>query len=151
MKTAPHELSKEKQIAELRKKKAELYKMGAKFIVILLSLVCGLIAFIFLVYRDGPEGLRLLQESGQDLFTVEFGPVDILIIMTILLSSIWAAVDSSKIEYIKYESGISTSPVLLALGWMAAWIIIFPWYLIQRSKIINGTAELKEPKESENK
>ena len=149
METAPHELSKEKRIAELKKKKAELYKIGAKFIVILLSLVCVLIGFIFLINNFIAELSNVEVYEGQSnqssRFTVEFGPVEILIMMTILLSSIWAGNDSSKIEFEKYKSTISNGPFMITLGCLALWIVIFPWYLIQRSKIISGTAELKEP------
>jgi len=73
----------------------------------------------------------------------EFG-LFVYAIMLVLLSSIWAGYDSSKIEFEKYKSTISDRPFMIIIGCLALWIVIFPWYLFQRDKIINGLAELKE-------
>jgi hypothetical protein len=63
----------------------------------------------------------------------------------ILLSSIWAGIDSSKIELKKYKSGISYGPIVLTILCILLWIVAFPWYLVVRAKIKAGTAELKQP------
>jgi hypothetical protein len=62
----------------------------------------------------------------------------------VLITAIWAAIDSSKIRLKRYKSGISYGPVVLFLGFMLLWIIAFPWYLIVRHKIQTGTAILRD-------
>jgi hypothetical protein len=61
----------------------------------------------------------------------------------LLGTSIWAAIDSSKIDLYKYKSGIALKPVVLFIGCVLLWIIGFPWYLSMRYKIKNGLAQLK--------
>ena len=65
-------------------------------------------------------------------------------ITIILLSSIWVGIDSSKIELKKYKSGISYGPIVLTILCLALWIVAFPWYLVVRTKIKDGKAELKQ-------
>jgi hypothetical protein len=56
-------------------------------------------------------------------------------------TTLWAAIDSSKIELKRYRNGVG--PVaFFFLCWMA-WMIGFPWYLWMRHKILTGKAELK--------
>src|SRR5258708_25831234 len=62
----------------------------------------------------------------------------------VLITAIWAAIDSSKIHLKRYKSGISYGPVVLFLGFLLLWIVAFPWYLIVRHKILTGTAVLKD-------
>ena len=60
-------------------------------------------------------------------------------------TALWAAIDSSKIQFKKYKSSITTvGPVLLFLGVCVLWILFFPWYLSMRYKIKTGKAALKE-------
>jgi hypothetical protein len=59
-------------------------------------------------------------------------------------TAIWAAIDSSKIQLKRYKSGVSYGPIVLFIGFVLLWIIAFPWYLIVRYKIKNGTAVLKD-------
>ncbi|MCH2383080.1 MAG: hypothetical protein MK290_10245 [Pedosphaera sp.] len=73
-----------------------------------------------------------------------FTPVVLLFQIFILLSSIWVGIDSSKIELKKYKSGISYGPIVLTILCLALWIVAFPWYLVVRSKIKDGKAELKQ-------
>lgn len=61
----------------------------------------------------------------------------------IVITGIWAAWDSSKIELKKYKSGISYGPVVIFICHFFLWIIAFPWYLSMRYKIKNGLAQLK--------
>ena len=70
--------------------------------------------------------------------------INILLITILILSSIWAGIDSSKIELKKYKSGISYGPIVLTILCLALWIVAFPWYLVVRSKIKDGKAELKQ-------
>jgi hypothetical protein len=62
----------------------------------------------------------------------------------VLITAIWAAVDSSKIHLDRYKSGIAYGPVVLFFGVLLLWIIAFPWYLIVRDKIHTGTAILRD-------
>lgn len=62
----------------------------------------------------------------------------------ILLTAVWAAIDSSKLQLRRYKSGISYSPVILFLLFLLLWIVAFPWYLSMRYKIRTGKAVLKE-------
>ena len=73
-----------------------------------------------------------------------FTPVVLLFQIFILLSSIWVGIDSSKIELKKYKSGISYGPIVLTILCLALWIVAFPWYLVVRTKIKDGKAELKQ-------
>jgi len=68
----------------------------------------------------------------------------IVMTLVVLGTSLWAAVDSSKIDLYRYKSGISTKPIGIFLGCLLLWIIAFPWYLSMRYKITNGLAELKD-------
>lgn len=65
------------------------------------------------------------------------------VILTILLTAVWAAWDSKKIELAKYKSGISYGPVPLFILILLLWILAFPWYLSARYKIKNGLAQIK--------
>lgn len=60
------------------------------------------------------------------------------------VSAIWVAVDSSKINLKKYQSGISYGPGGIFFAVAVLWIVGFPWYLHVRYKIKSGLAELKE-------
>lgn len=70
-------------------------------------------------------------------------PFDVTWIM-VLGTSLWAALDSSKIQLKRYQSGISYAPVVLFLACALLWIVGFPWYLVMRYKIKTGAAVLKE-------
>ncbi len=63
--------------------------------------------------------------------------------LVVLGTTIWAAIDSKKLEFKKYKSAISYGPVVMFLVIGFLWIIAFPWYLHVRYKIKNGLAELK--------
>ncbi len=59
-------------------------------------------------------------------------------------TAIWASMDSSKIQLKRYKSGISYGPVVLFICFLMLWAVAFPWYLVMRYKIKNGTAILKD-------
>ena len=88
------------------------------------------------------------------LFTCGIATVAILflpngfIFLIVLATSIWAAVDSGKIELRKYKSGIAVKPAILFIGCLFIWIVVFPWYLSMRYKIKHGFAQLKDQYES---
>jgi hypothetical protein len=56
-------------------------------------------------------------------------------------TSLWAAIDSSKIQLKRYRHGVG--PVLFFFLCCWWWVIGFPWYLWMRNKILTGAAELK--------
>jgi hypothetical protein len=58
----------------------------------------------------------------------------------VLGTSLWVAIDSSKIQLMRYKSGISSGPVVLFFACALLWIVGFPWYLSMRYKIKSGTA-----------
>lgn len=51
--------------------------------------------------------------------------------------AIWAALDASKMEVKKYQTALS-GPVGILFGTVLLWIIVFPWYLVVRQKIVAG-------------
>jgi len=59
-------------------------------------------------------------------------------------TSIWAGVDASKIELKKYKVGGPTGPAVTIIGCLLLWIVVFPWYLVNKGKIARGEAPLKE-------
>jgi hypothetical protein len=60
------------------------------------------------------------------------------------ITSLWAGIDSRKIELHRYKLGISCRPVALFCCCYLLWIFVFPWYLWARFKIKAGEAALKE-------
>ncbi len=62
------------------------------------------------------------------------------------ITSIWAAIDSNKIELTRYKLGGSWRPIVLFALCNLVWIIVFPWYLWARFKIKAGEAVLREEK-----
>jgi hypothetical protein len=67
----------------------------------------------------------------------------------VLLTALWASVDSQKLELKKYKSGVSYGPVALFFAIAFLWIFGFPWYLEMRHRIKHGQAKLKEQDNSE--
>lgn len=61
----------------------------------------------------------------------------------ILVTTLWAVIDSAKIHLKRYKSGISYGPVVLFVCMLLLWVVAFPWYLVVREKIKTGTAVLK--------
>jgi len=68
----------------------------------------------------------------------------LIVTAMILATALWAAIDSSKIELKKYQSGISYSPIVLFFAIALLSIVGFPWYLNVRNRIKTGTAVLKK-------
>lgn len=62
----------------------------------------------------------------------------------VLCSAIWAASDASKIEIKKYKTSLS-GPVAIFFGTLILWIIVFPWYLVVRQRVLAGEVPLKIP------
>ena len=71
-----------------------------------------------------------------------------LVWILIFGTSLWAAIDSSRLELKKYKSGISYGPVILFVAIGLLWVVGLPWYLAVRYKITHGLLELKQPEPS---
>ncbi|MFP6582635.1 MAG: hypothetical protein VCD00_08775 [Candidatus Hydrogenedentota bacterium] len=90
-------------------------------------------------------GMVLIASLGADSADVPMvRPWDVLNAM-IILTALWAGVDSERIKLRKYRSGLSYHPVVLFFAVALVWIVGFPWYLHVRYKIKSGLAELVEP------
>ena len=61
-----------------------------------------------------------------------------LVLISIFGTSIWAAVDSARIELRKYNTLIALHPLVLFNLMYFLWFILFPWYLVVRSEIKAG-------------
>ena len=61
----------------------------------------------------------------------------------VLLSALWAAWDSSKIDLPRYKTGIAYPPVVLFLLVGLLWIVGFPWYVYARQKVQRGELGMK--------
>jgi hypothetical protein len=64
-----------------------------------------------------------------------------LVIYIVIVTTLWAAVDSSKLKLKRYRSGVG--PAAFFCLCLMLWIVGFPWYLQMRHKILTGKAELK--------
>lgn len=62
-----------------------------------------------------------------------------LVLLSIFGTSIWAAIDSAKIDLQKYQTVIALHPVILFNLMYFFWFVLFPWYLVVRSQIRAGS------------
>ncbi len=69
--------------------------------------------------------------------------METIMFLVVLASAIWAAIDASRIQMYKYKTFLGGS-VGVFLGCALLWIVCFPLYLVTRSKIVGGRAELKD-------
>ena len=58
-------------------------------------------------------------------------------VLIVLVSAIWAAVDSTRLK-VRDKTQLIAHPVLLGFGMCLIWFVTFPWYLIARTKIKAG-------------
>jgi hypothetical protein len=66
-----------------------------------------------------------------------------LISLIVVATSIWAAVDSVRVDLRCYKTRIALHPILLFNAMYLLWPVLFPWYLIVRSKIDDGSLARK--------
>jgi hypothetical protein len=66
-----------------------------------------------------------------------------LISLVVVATSIWAAVDSVRVDLRCYKTRIALHPILLFNAMYLLWPVMFPWYLIVRSKIDDGSLARK--------
>jgi len=64
--------------------------------------------------------------------------------IVLLVTALWAAIDAYRIGLSKYKVGGPTGPVITFLGCVLLWILVFPWYLVNKGKIARGEAILKD-------
>lgn len=64
--------------------------------------------------------------------------------LAILGTSLWASISSSRLEFRRYKTSMAYHPVTIFLVHLLCWIIVFPWFLTVRSRILDGTAEVKD-------
>jgi len=66
-----------------------------------------------------------------------------LVILTVFGTSIWAAIDSFRIDLQAYRTRIALHPMILFNLLYLFWVPLFPWYLVVRARIIAGTLPRK--------
>lgn len=59
-------------------------------------------------------------------------------------SALWAAYDVRKLQVYKYELGGVTNSITTFLGCFFLWALLFPWHLVNRCRIKDGTARLRK-------
>ena len=67
-----------------------------------------------------------------------------LIVLIVFATSIWAAVDSARIDLRGYKTRIALHPLVLFNAMYLLWFVLLPWYLVIRSKIRAGTLSRRE-------
>ncbi len=67
-----------------------------------------------------------------------------LAVLFILLTSTWAAVDSVHIDLQAYKTWIALHPMILFNAMYVLWFVMFPWYLVVRSRIKAGTVPKRQ-------
>lgn len=66
------------------------------------------------------------------------------VIITVILTAFWASYDAAKIKAGQYKSSlVKTTPGWIFAGCLLLWIVVFPWYLYFRSRVLAGIAERK--------
>ncbi len=67
---------------------------------------------------------------------------ELLLVLTyytvIIAVSLWVSYDSSRINLVRYNTGLSYRPWILFLVMIPLWYISIPWYLIVRRRIRIG-------------
>jgi hypothetical protein len=58
-------------------------------------------------------------------------------------TAIWAGWDSKRIKAGEYDVRVARNPATLIAGIFFLWIIVFPWYLVERYRIKKGTMPRK--------
>ena len=67
-----------------------------------------------------------------------------LAVLATIGTTLWAAVDSSRVRLREYKTKLAAHPAFLAIAMLLLWCIILPWYLVVRSKIRAGQMEKRE-------
>lgn len=68
----------------------------------------------------------------------------LLPLVVVLATSVWASFDAANLEAKNYQSKFMTaSPIIVFIGGLLLWIVVFPWYLYFRSNIKAGKISRK--------
>ncbi len=62
----------------------------------------------------------------------------IMVAAAIVTTSLWLAIDSSRLRVREFKSQLASHPFVLFTASLGLWILVFPTYLIVRSKIQAG-------------
>jgi hypothetical protein len=62
-------------------------------------------------------------------------------VLTVFFTSIWLAIDSSRIRICEYETDLAMHPLALFTFALLLGFVVFPVYLVKRSKILAGALE----------
>lgn len=62
----------------------------------------------------------------------------------VIITSLWVAFDSRKIDIQKYNTNLAHHYAALFFMCLLVWIVAFPWYLIVRDKIKKGEMPLHD-------
>jgi hypothetical protein len=74
------------------------------------------------------------------------GTVDAVIVLDCLIlfgTCVWAGVDASRIRMRDYKTPFDY-PFVVFIGTFLLWIVVFPWYLMVRSRILAGRVEKRD-------
>jgi hypothetical protein len=82
----------------------------------------------------------LLVTAGLIAVTVAHLPIMLVIVLG---TALWAAVDSANLELHKYNGGVG-HPIVVFIVIVLIWIIFFPLYLVTRSRCLAGQLTLKK-------
>ena len=74
-----------------------------------------------------------------------------VILSIVGISSFWAYADARNINLSDYQVGGPGSPGGTLIGSLLFWPIVFPWYMLNRWKILRGEVDLGEPEESQSR
>ena len=61
-----------------------------------------------------------------------------MLIVAVLGTSVWVAVDAWRLKVREYKSQLAAHPFVLFTASLGLWIVVFPVYLVVRSKIRAG-------------
>jgi len=61
-------------------------------------------------------------------------------------TALWVYFDAKRLGLSRYRTRL-VNPEVATIGCFAMWILVFPWYLSARRKIVQGLLPLKEPAE----
>jgi len=67
-----------------------------------------------------------------------------LVVLIVVGTSLWAALDSARIRIREHKTALASHPVVLFIGMVLLWVVFFPWYLVVRSRIRAGWLERRE-------
>ncbi len=62
----------------------------------------------------------------------------------LIAGGLWVYFDAQRLDLERYRTALRY-PELACFGTILLWIIVFPWYLSARHKIIHGQMPLRDP------